>query len=86
MQTWLKVFVFIFLLALICETCEDPAIRIDISHVALWHRALMLIVGAGNIAIYGGAVRVAPRLLSRWLALYVCCFALLVAATKYLWQ
>lgn len=86
MQISLRVFVFILLLALISETCEDPAIRIDLSHIALWHRAVMFIVGAGNLAVYGDAIRVAPRLLSRWLALYVGCFALLVAATRYLWQ
>ena len=86
MRTPLKVFMVIAILALISEACEDPAIRVDVWHIALWHRALMFIVGAGNLALYGHAVQVAPRILSRWFAFYVGCFALLVAVTKYLWQ
>ena len=80
----LKVLVSVSLLALVTEACEDPFFRSDLSHIVLWHRVLMFVVGVADTAAFGQLIQTTPQILSRWIALYSICFFIIAVSTRYL--
>ena len=72
--------------AIFSEACEEPAMRMDLLTVPIWHRLCMFLVGLVLVQAYREHFRLKPGILAKWIPVYLACFVATVAIVQALAQ